>query len=153
MSPYITLSTVTAGLTRHTKDFFFCSSGPVRGARVPGGYAVHGEKNDSCFKVQCRLDHVMVAFSALARSLRECSTIPRLCFFFFFFKVEISSLTLMPLFAAGSVHSGSASRDDCSRMFPDKLRVSCFLIGSHAMPGQRHNQLTPTLLGQGCMRV
>ena len=139
MSPYITLSTVTAGLTRHTKDFFFCSSGPVRGARVPGGYAVHGEKNDSCFKVQCRLDHVMVAFSALARSLRECSTIPRLCFFFFFFfKVEISSLTLMPLFAAGSVHSGSASRDDCSREFLDGLRVSSFssVIRSHVFPGE-----------------
>ena len=26
----------------------------------------------------------------------------------------------------GSVHSGSASRDDCGRMFPDKLRVSSF---------------------------
>ena len=35
--------------------------------------------------------------------------IPRLRFFFFFFEVEISSRTLIPLFRPGSVHSGSAS--------------------------------------------
>ena len=34
--------------------------------------------------------------------------------------------TLIPLFMPGSIHSGSASRDDCGRMFPDKLRVSSF---------------------------
>ena len=33
--------------------------------------------------------------------------------FFFFFKVEISSGTLIPLLKPGSVHSGSANRDDC----------------------------------------
>ena len=38
--------------------------------------------------------------------------------------VEISLRTLIPRFMPGSVHSGSASRDDCGRMFPDKLRVS-----------------------------
>ena len=43
-----------------------------------------------------------------------------------FFKVVISSRTLIPLFKPGSVHSGSASCDDCGRMFPDKLRVSSF---------------------------
>ena len=37
--------------------------------------------------------------------------ISRLCFFFF--KVEISSRTLIPFFRPGSVHSDSASRDDC----------------------------------------
>ena len=37
---------------------------------------------------------------------------------FFFFKVEISSGTLIPLFTPGSVHSGSASWDDCDRVFP-----------------------------------
>ena len=36
----------------------------------------------------------------------------------FFFKVEISSRKLISLFVPGSVHSGSASRDDCGRMFP-----------------------------------
>ena len=38
--------------------------------------------------------------------------IPRLHFFFFFFKVEINSRTLIPFFRPGSVHSGSASWDD-----------------------------------------
>ena len=35
--------------------------------------------------------------------------IPRLRLFFFFYKVEISSRTLIPLFGPGSVHSVSAS--------------------------------------------
>ena len=42
-------------------------------------------------------------------------------FFFFFsflFEVEISSRTLIPLLMPGSVHSGSASLDDCGRLFP-----------------------------------
>ena len=43
-----------------------------------------------------------------------------------FFKSEISSRTLIPLFMPGSVHSGAASSDDCGRVFPDKLRVSSF---------------------------
>ena len=30
---------------------------------------------------------------------------------------------------------------------------TCFLIGSHTIPGQRRIQPTPTSLGQGCMRV
>ena len=47
-------------------------------------------------------------------------------FVFFFFKVEISSRKLISLFVPGSVHSGSASRDDCGRMFAYKLRVSSF---------------------------
>ena len=48
-------------------------------------------------------------------------------FFFFFCEVEIiSSRTLISLFMPKSVQSGSASCDDCGRMFPDKLRVSSF---------------------------
>ena len=39
---------------------------------------------------------------------------------FFFFKVEISSHALFPLFKPGSVHSGSASWDDCDQAFPDE---------------------------------
>ena len=71
---------------------------------------------------RCRL----VAFSSHARILGECSTIhPQLALFFFFFKVEIRSHTLIPLLV-GSVHGGSASWDDCGRMYPDKLRVSSF---------------------------
>ena len=49
-----------------------------------------------------------------------------LSFLFSFFEVEISSRTLIPPFSPGSVHSGSASGDDCDRMFPDKLRVTSF---------------------------
>ena len=56
----------------------------------------------------CQLVVVVVAFSWLAKILGECSTIhspPEVVFF----KVEISSRTLSPLFMPGSVHSGSAS--------------------------------------------
>ena len=55
----------------------------------------------------------MVAFSSRARILGECSTIHSLPAFFFFFLVEIISCTLIALFRPGSVHSGSASSDDC----------------------------------------
>ena len=44
----------------------------------------------------------------------------------FLFKVEICSCTLIPLFIPGSVHSGSASWDNCGQKFPNKLRVSLF---------------------------
>ena len=54
--------------------------------------------------------------------------IPHLHLFFFFFKVEISSRTLIALFMPGSVHSGSTSWDDCDRMFPDKYYLLIFLF-------------------------
>ena len=66
----------------------------------------------------------VVAFSSLARIWGEYSTIhspPAL-----FFKVKISSRTLIPLFIPWSVYSGPAIWDDCGGMFPDKLRVSSF---------------------------
>ena len=88
----------------------------------------------------------------IVSGLGDCSTIhssPAL----FFFKVEISSRTAIPPFRPGSVHSGSASWDDCARVFSYELRVSSFLIGSHTMPGQRHSQPTPTSSGQRCMGV
>ena len=76
---------------------------------------------------------VVVALSSLARILGECSTThppppfaPPPFFFCFFFEAEISSRMLIPLFMSESVHSGSENRDDCSRMFPDRLRVSLF---------------------------
>ena len=50
---------------------------------------------------------------------------PALCLFVCC-KVEISLRTLTPLFTPGSDHSGSASRDDGDRVFPDELRVSSF---------------------------
>ena len=70
----------------------------------------------------------VVALFSLPRILGECSTVyspPAL--FFFFFKVEISWRTVIPLFMPGSVHRGWTSWDDCGRLFPDKLRVSSFL--------------------------
>ena len=42
-------------------------------------------------------------------------------------KVEIRLRTPIALFRPGSVHSSSASWDDCGRMFPDELRVISFL--------------------------
>ena len=62
---------------------------------------------------------------------------PARAFLLLFFLVEFSSRTLIPLFMPGSVHSDSASRDDCDRVFPDKLRASSFLIGSFTMAGPR----------------
>ena len=47
------------------------------------------------------------------------------CTFFFFF-LEISLRSLIPLFRPGSVHSGSASWGDCDQVFPDELRMSSF---------------------------
>ena len=42
------------------------------------------------------------------------------------FLVEISSRTLIPLLTLGSIHSGSASLDDCGRVYPDESRVISF---------------------------
>ena len=67
------------------------------------------------------------------------------CTFFFFFKVEMRLCTLITLFWTGSVHSGSASWDDCGQVFPVELCVwAHFLIGSHTMPAQHHSRPTPT---------
>ena len=46
--------------------------------------------------------------------------------FLFFFEVEINLRVLTPLFRPESVHSGSASQEDCDHMFPDELNVSSF---------------------------
>ena len=52
---------------------------------------------------------VVVSFSSLARFGENVRPfIPRLRFFFFF-EVEMSSSTQIPLFMPGSVHSGSAN--------------------------------------------
>ena len=69
-----------------------------------------------------------MTFSSLtvARILGECSTIHFPPVLFFFFEVEISLLTLIPLFMPGSVHSGSASWADCGWVTSDKLCVSSF---------------------------
>ena len=51
---------------------------------------------------------VVLAFSSLVRISGECSTIHSSSALFFF-EVEISSRTLIPLFMLGSFYSGSAS--------------------------------------------
>ena len=96
--------------------------------------------DDDCFFVTCK-------------DLVENLTIhsPPAPFFSLFFLVEISSCTPFLFFRPGSVHSGSASWVWGSIFW----QVACefiSLIGSHTMPEQ-HCQLTPTLFGQGCMRV
>ena len=56
------------------------------------------------------LEIVVLAFSSLAKDFGR--TVDRLvpaCAFFFFFEVEISSRTRIPLFIPESVHNGSAS--------------------------------------------
>ena len=58
--------------------------------------------------------------------LWKCLTIHSPPAFFFFFYVETRSRTLISLRRPGSVHSGSASWDDCGRVLPDELRVSSF---------------------------
>ena len=94
---------------------------------------------------------MVMAFSSLARIFGECSTIhfPPALFLLLLLpllfplplllllllrrrlllpllllllsEVEISSRTLIPLFMPGSLHSGSASRDDCERVSPGEI--------------------------------
>ena len=103
---------------------------------------IQGMDIHDTYKVRCTQHfqgwHILVvAFSSLARILGNVrSFVPRLCFFFFFFvlfclfvEVEFSSRELIPLFMPESVHSGSASWNDCGRVFPDELRVSSFPDG------------------------
>ena len=97
-------------------------------------------------------------FSSFARSLVKVIPRPR---FFFFFQVEVSSRMSLSLFRLGSAHSDSASWDDCSWIFPDELRVSSFpwwvpVLCLHSIARTmpvHHSQPTPTVLGQGCMRL
>ena len=77
-------------------------------------------------------------------------SIPCLHFFFSLF-LEISLHAPVPLFRLGSVHSGSASWNNCGQVFPNELHVGSFpwlVVGSHSMPGQ-NSQPTFTSLGQG----
>ena len=88
-------------------------------------YFFHETRTDTGWQNDflCVMKQLLLAISWCARILGECLTIYSLRAFFFFL-MEISSCTLMPLFRPGSFHSGSASRDDCNRVFPDELRVS-----------------------------
>ena len=48
----------------------------------------------------------------------------------FFFKVEISLRTLIPLISPGSVHSCSVSWDDCDQVFPDEVWAATLCLDS-----------------------
>ena len=77
----------------------------------------------------CLRSPLVVSFFLVCEDLGRMfdSSFPTCTFLvLFLFLVEISSRTLIPLFRPGSVHSGSASWDDCDQMFPDELRVSSF---------------------------
>ena len=76
---------------------------------------------------------VVVAFFFHARILEECSTIysPSALFFFFFFKVEIRSRTLIPLFSPGSVYSGSSSEKTVAECSVTSCVWALFLIVSY----------------------
>ena len=52
---------------------------------------------------------IMVAFSSFVRILGDYSIVHSLPVLFFFFEVEISLHTLIPLLRKGSVHSGSVN--------------------------------------------
>ena len=71
----------------------------------------------------------------------------------FFFKVEIKSCTLIPLLGQDQSTVAQQAEVTVARVFPDELSVSSFHTCSHTMPAQQHSQLTPTLLGQGRIRV
>ena len=70
----------------------------------------------------------LVAFSSPAMIWGECSTSHTLPAFFGFYFLSGDKVahTNIPLFRPGSVHSGSASWDDCGQVFLDELRVSLF---------------------------
>ena len=83
---------------------------------------------------------VVSGLFSLARILGECSTIhspPAL----FWFKVEISSRTLIPLSRPASVNSGPMSWDDCGWVFPDEKSVSSCPISCHTKPGYNRAQM------------
>ena len=73
---------------------------------------------------------MVLAFSSLARILGECSTIHSLpALFFFFFEVEISLRTRIPLFVPGSVHNGSVNKYDQNNHI-QSMQVSIVAVNS-----------------------
>ena len=79
---------------------------------------------------------------------------PTCAFFlsFFFFKVEISLHTLIPIGQDQSIVAQQAEMTVAECSLASCVRA-CLQIGSHTMPAQRLSQPTPTSLGQGCLRV
>ena len=68
--------------------------------------------------------------SVTCEDLGECLTnysLPAFFCFVFCLKWRLACTTLIPLFTSGLAHSGSASWDDCDRVFPDEFCVSLTL--------------------------
>ena len=74
--------------------------------------------NKKCLKGSTHIGGFFLACKDFGRMFNQ--SLPA-CAFFFFFKAEIRSHTLIPLFRTGSVNIGSANRDDCGQVFPDEL--------------------------------
>ena len=101
-----------------------------------------------------RGEPVVVNFSWLAKIWGECSTIhspptP----FFFFFKVEISARTLIPLLCQDKSTVAQRAETTVTECSSTSCALARFRRGFHPMPAQRHSQPTPTSLGPGCMRL
>ena len=71
----------------------------------------------------------------------------------FFFKVEISSCMLIPLFIPLFSPQWLSKLMTVAKCSLTSCMWAHFRIGSHMMPRQQHNQPTPTLLGCGCMHI
>ena len=71
----------------------------------------------------------------------------------FFSKWRSGQCTLIPLLGQDQSTVAQQAEVTVARVFPDELSVSSFHTCSHTMPAQQHSQLTPTLLGQGRIRV
>ena len=96
---------------------------------------------------------VVVTFSSLVRILRECSIThspPALNFFLVWKLARAHQFHFL-----GHDQSTVAQRSEktVTKCSLTNSLWARFLIGSHAMPGQRHSQPTPTLLGQRSMHV
>ena len=95
--------------------------------------------NLSRWKIECHFSRGRACRLHSEQFMKRCWLFPRLRGFGenvrpFIFRLvfvvvvlmEIRSRILIPLFTPGSVHSNSASWDDCGRVFPGELRVSSF---------------------------
>ena len=70
---------------------------------------------------------MITALSSLATIFGEGFTIHFLPTYFFFFWSGVQlARTPVPILRPGSIHSGSASLDDCGLVFPDEFRMNSF---------------------------
>ena len=81
------------------------------------------------------------------------SFIPCLCFFFFFLKWRLPSIHTFHSVCQDQSTVAQQTEMTVANCSLLSCVWACFLTGYHAVPGQRHSQPTPTLLGQGCVHV